>query len=242
MIEDMGEFGNSTPPPLPPGEQPLSPKSRSKARGVAAGVGVALVVAAGGGAVAASGGSSSSAGTPGATPTTEGTPAPGHGPGGRGPGLRGPGGGFGGFGGGLGVGAPGGVLHGTFVTSKSGGGYQTEQEQTGTVDAVTSTSLQVTSKDGFKATYVVPAGAVVGAQRDGISSVKKGDTVVVTAIVSGSKVTVSRLLDTTELKANAPAWTGPEGGKSGAPGAGQGPRGHRVPQAGSLPTAPPAGT
>jgi hypothetical protein len=231
MIEDMGEFGTGTPPPLPPGEAPAQPKSRSKARGVAAGVGVALVVAAGGGALAASG--SSSSGTPTGAPGTEGAPPTAEGPAGHGGfGGRGPGG-MGGFGGpGLGAG----VLHGTFVVTKSGGGYETEQVQTGTVAAVSATSLQVTSKDGFKATYVVPKGAVVGAQRDGISSVKKGDEVVVTATVSGSTATVSRLLDTTELKANAGTWGGP-----GQGGPGQGGPGHRGPRpgAGATPTAPP---
>ena len=224
MIEDMGEFGTGTPSPPPPGEAPAYPRSRSKARGVAAGVGVALVVAAGGGALAASG--SSPSGAPGGAPTTEGAPPTAEGPGGHdfAGGRHGPGG-MGGFGGpGLGAG----VLHGTFVVNRSGGGYQTEQVQTGTVAAVSATSVQVTSKDGFKATYVVPKGAVVGAQRDGISSVKKGDEVVVTATVSGSTATatVSRLMDTTDLKANAGAWAGP---------------GHRGPRpgAGTAPTAPP---
>ena len=230
MIEDMGEFGNNNPPPLPPGEQPVAPKSRSKARGVAAGVGVALVVAAGGAAVAASGSTPSS--PAGGAPTTEGAPPTGEGPGaghafggGRGPG----GGGFGGFGG-LGAG----VLHGTYVVAKSGGGYETEQVQTGTVGAVSATSVQITSKDGFKATYVVPTGAQVGAQRDGISSVKKGDTVTVTATVSGSTARVSRLIDTTDFKAA----TGAAGGHQGGFGFGGGHRGQR-PGSGATPTAPP---
>ena len=242
MIEDMGEYGSSTPPPLPPGEHPVQPKSRSKARGVAAGVGVALVVAAGGGAIAASGstpsGSPGAGGAPaseGAPPTGEG-PAAGHFPGGGGRGPGGMGGFAGGFGGGLGGGLGRGVLHGTFVVDKTGGGYETEQIQSGTVGAVSATSLQVTSKDGFKATYVVPAGAVVGAQRDGISSVKKGDDVTVTATVSGSTFTVSRLLDTTDLKATAGKFAGGPGG-----GFGQGGPGHRMRKPGSsaTPTAPP---
>src|SRR5438105_12307136 len=150
MVEDMGEFGNTTPPPLPPSEQPMVPKSRSKARGVAAGVGVALVVAAGGGAMAASG-STPSPSPSGASPT-EGAPSGGEGMmtvhpfgGGHGPGRFG-------F---LRSGIDGAPLHGTFVVEKAGGGYETEQMQTGTVDSVSATSVQVTSKDGFKATYVV---------------------------------------------------------------------------------------
>jgi hypothetical protein len=214
MVENMGEFGTGfTPPPPPPGEEPVARKSRSKARGAAAGVGVALVVGAGGIAVATSG--SPSVGTPGASPTSEGTPSPGQahpGFGGRGPG------GGGGFGGGL-IGIGGGVLHGTFVTAKSGGGYQTVQVQTGTVDSVTSTAIAVTSKDGFKYTYVVKAGTNVDAQRDGITSVKKGDEVVVSATVSGKTATVDRVTDTTELQKNLPnLGTGERPNFGGAPG------------------------
>lgn len=215
MVEDMGDFGTGTTPPPPPGEQPAQPKSRSRARGAAAGVGVALVVGAGGIAVATSGSPSTTA-TPGATPT-EGapTPAPGHIPGGPGR--------MGGFGGGLaGIGGAGPVLHGTFVEAKTGGGYQTVQVQTGTVDSVSSTSLAVTSKDGFTFTYVVKAGAVVDAQRDGITSIKKGDEVVVNATLSGSTGTVDRVIDTTELKKSLP--TLPEGGFGRGPGGGHGGR------------------
>ena len=85
----------------------------------------------------------------------------------------------------------------------------------------------------------MPAGAVVGAERDGIGSVKKGDEVTVTATVSGSTATVNRLLDTTQLKANAGTWPG--GGKGGFGFGGPGGPGHRGPKTGSsaTPTAPP---
>ena len=236
MIEDMGEFGHSTPPP-PPSEQPAQPRSRSKARGAAAGVGVALVVGAGGIAVAASG--STATGTPGASPTgTASTPAPtpshegpgaGHQFGGGGPGgPRGPGGmgGPGGFGGA-------GVLHGTFVTDKTGGGTQTVQVQTGTVTTVSSTALAVKSTDGFTATYVVKAGTTVDAQRDGIASVKKGDKVSITATVSGKTATVTRVADLTELKKAFPNGGTGRGGFGG----GHGPR-----TGGSATPTPPAVT
>lgn len=234
MIEDIGEFGSPTPPP-PPNEQPTPSKSRSKARGAAAGVGVALVVGAGGIAVATSGSPTTSA--PGAAPTTEGTPAPGaaggHGgfPGGRG-----------GFAGGGMFGLAGGVLHGTFTVSKSGGGYETMQVQTGTVDSVSSTALAVTSKDGFEYTYVVKPGTDVSAQRDGITSVKKGDEVVVNATVSGSTATVDRVTDTTELKSGQPGGGAP-GGHGFRRGAG-GPGGAGAPGGapGSTPASPGTGT
>ena len=172
MVEDMGEFGTGVTPP--PGDAVPARKSRSKVRGAAAGVGVALVVGVGGLAVAAAATPSSGAGAGAAATEGAPTPAPTHsGEPGR-PGGRGPGG-FGGFGGFGPAGGLGGVVHGTYVVAKPGGGYQTIQTQTGTVDAVSSTSIKVTSKDGFAFTYVVKAGTNVDAQRDGISSVKKGD-------------------------------------------------------------------
>ena len=52
------------------------------------------------------------------------------------------------------------MLHGTYVVDKAGGGYQTEQVQTGTVGlGHARRRIQVTSKDGFKADYVVPKGS-----------------------------------------------------------------------------------
>ena len=227
MVEDMGEFGTGSTPPPPPSEQTPAPKSRSKARGAAAGVGVALVVGAGGIAVATSGSPSTT--SPGAAPTTEGAPAPGQGHqgfGGRGPGMMG---GFGGLGGG--------VVHGTYVVAKPGGGYETMQTQTGTVDSVSSTSIALTSKDGFKYTYTVKSGTNVDAQRDGISSVKKGDEVTVTALVSGKTATVDRVLDSTDLKKDAPSGGGRPNFGGGGPG------GHRAGQAPkSAPATPGTGT
>ncbi|MDX6204443.1 MAG: hypothetical protein QOF39_500 [Frankiales bacterium] len=232
MVEDMGDFGTGSTPPPPPGELPGQRRSRSRARGAAAGVGVALVVGAGGIAVATSGSPSSSA-SPGAAPTSEGAPTPGPAKGLRG---GGPGKIFGGLGRGAGIGGAGPVLHGTFVVAKSGGGYQTVQVQTGTVNSVSSTSLAVTSKDGFTFTYVVKAGTTVDAQRDGITSVKKGDQVVVSATLSGSTGTVDRVTDTTELQQNLPNL--PEGGFLRGPG-GAG-HGQRAPQ--SAPATPGTGT
>ncbi|MDX6210182.1 MAG: hypothetical protein QOE24_2573 [Frankiales bacterium] len=212
MVEDMGDFGTGVTPPPPPGEQPAPSRARSRARGAAAGIGVALVVGAGGIAVANSGSAATS--SPGAAPTSEGAPTPA-------PQQGLPGGGAGKFRGGPGrVGGVGGVLHGTFVVSKSGGGYQTVQVQTGTVDSVSSTSLAVTSKDGWKFTYVVKAGTNVNAQRDGIASIKKGDEVVVNATLSGKTGTVDRITDKTELAKNPPTFSGGEGGFMRGPGKG----------------------
>jgi hypothetical protein len=105
-----------------------------------------------------------------------------------------PGGGPGGFPFGIG-----GALHGSFVTGKSGGGYQTVDVQRGKVTAVSSSSLTVKSADGFSATYAIGGSTIIDAQRDGIGSVKSGNQVYVTATVSGSKTTATNVSDLTLL-------------------------------------------
>jgi hypothetical protein len=47
-------------------------------------------------------------------------------------------------------------LHGEFVVADGNGGYRTELTQTGTVTAISPTSLTVRSEDGFSQAYVIP--------------------------------------------------------------------------------------
>jgi len=109
--------------------------------------------------------------------------------------------GFGGLGfAGFGVGA-GGLVHGQFTEPKSGGGYQTVDVQNGTVSTVSASSITVKSADGFTATYAVTSSTVVDAKSAGIGSVKKGDTIFVTATVSGSTATAANITDLTAVKA-----------------------------------------
>ena len=137
---------------------------------------------------------------------------PGRGPDGPGDGGRGMRGG-----GGMGVGM--GAIHGTFVTPKQGGGYQTIDTQRGAVTAVSSTSISVKSDDGFTATYVVTADTVVDAQRDGIGSVKVGDKVAVVGLENAGTTTAVQIMDRTEMGAGwkklAPQQ--PSGGSAPAP-------------------------
>jgi hypothetical protein len=49
-------------------------------------------------------------------------------------------------------------LHGEFVTPDGSGGYTTVLTQTGTVTAISSTSITVRSDDGYTQAYVVPSG------------------------------------------------------------------------------------
>jgi hypothetical protein len=47
-------------------------------------------------------------------------------------------------------------LHGEFVVADGNGGYRTDLTQTGTVTAISPTSIAVRSEDGFTQTYVIP--------------------------------------------------------------------------------------
>ncbi|MFL6075008.1 MAG: hypothetical protein ACJ73S_16540 [Mycobacteriales bacterium] len=106
-------------------------------------------------------------------------------------------------------GGPGGALHGEFVVPKSGGGYQTVDTQHGKVTAVSKDSITVRSDDGYSKSYAVTSDTMVNADRDGISAVKNGDDVAVTATVSGGKATATTIVDLTQAKANMKKWAPP---------------------------------
>jgi len=154
---------------------------------ILAGVAVAALVTGAGVAMAATSGSPASgaaAASPGglaATPSPSARPAfPHHGR---------PGGGF------FGLDGPFGAVHGQFVVPKSGGGYQTIDTQRGSVTAVSTNSVTVKSADGFTKTYQVSSSTNVGAQRDGIGSVKTGHQVAVTATDRGGTAAAVSILD-----------------------------------------------
>ncbi|ATE55114.1 hypothetical protein [Actinosynnema pretiosum] len=110
-------------------------------RGLVAGV-IALAVAVGGGVVHATSGSSEASSAIGQAPD---------------------GGGFGGSGGGMGGGAAVDALHGEYVVSDGDGGYATRVVQTGTITAISGTSVTAASPDGYARTYVIDAETVFGA-------------------------------------------------------------------------------
>ena len=113
-------------------------------------MGVAAVIAAFGGAAiyAATEGSSHSFGAPHQA----------FGPGGGMPGGPGGPGGQHGAIGGPGPAAVGSTsLHGEFVVPDGAGGYTTVLTQTGTVTAISPTSITVRSEDGYSQTYVIPS-------------------------------------------------------------------------------------
>jgi hypothetical protein len=245
----MDQFGPPTgrTEPLQPSAQFVPPMSapefvepvpaRSRSR-VGTGIAIAAVAigALGLGGVAYAATTSGSSPTPSAKPSY-GAAQPGNGngfaprqgggmTGGPAGGTMGRGGpGMGGLGmGGLGMGL-GGAIHGTAVTPKQGGGYQTVDGQRGAVTDVSSTSITVKSEDGFTKTYVVTADTLVNAKRDGIASVKKGDTVSVIAVEAAGAANAVQIVDQTQIKDGWQKWMPghdkngqtPGGGSSAAP-------------------------
>lgn len=161
-------------------DQIASPR-RWGLRESAAAVGVAAVIAALGGAAiyAATEGSSHSFGAPHQA----------FGPGGPMPGGPGSQHGQHGAGGGPGpadVGAT--SLHGEFVVPDGAGGYTTELTQTGTVTAISPTSITVRSEDGYSQTYVIPSTA-----GNAGAPFAMNDEVVVRATRNGQTATVTNI-------------------------------------------------
>ncbi|WP_238013210.1 DUF5666 domain-containing protein [Dactylosporangium sp. AC04546] len=126
---------------------------------------------------------------------------------------QGPGGGhsgYGGYGGPGGQGFPGGgqpgrggmerggmmgALHGDFVVKDSAGKYVTHRLQSGTVTAVSDTSITVKSEDGFSTTFVVNGSTKVHNGSAKIGDVKTGQTVTVVGTVDGTTVTATTIAD-----------------------------------------------
>src|SRR5205085_9422705 len=120
-----------------------------------------------------------------------------HGPGGRG---GGPGFAKGGLGG------PMGAIHGEFVVPNGSNGYRTIDTQRGQVTSVSSDSITVKSEDGFSKTYAVDPNTVVDSGRDGIGTVKNGDTVAMTAAVENGKASAMSINDATTLGSIRQHW------------------------------------
>jgi hypothetical protein len=111
------------------------------------------------------------------------------------------------------------ALHGDFVASNGNGGYETQRMQTGTVTAVTATSLTAKSVDGYTQTYVITTSTKVDEGDDAIGDVKTGDTVTIVATVSGTTATATTVSDTA-LRSGDDQGQGIPGGNqpSGQPG------------------------
>ena len=159
--------------------------------GILAGAGVAVAATSSSGQPAASGASASASPSPSVRPSFP-PKGPWH--------MRAPGGGPFAFGGPGALGGLFGAVHGSAVVPKPGGGYQTIAFQNGKVTAVSSTSITLRSADGYSHSYRVTSATLVNAQRDGIGSIKAGNQVIVTATVSGSAATATRIIDVSLLQ------------------------------------------
>ena len=106
-------------------------------------------------------------------------------------------------------------LHGTYVVAGGNGTYTTELSQTGTVSAVSASSITVKSADGFSKTYVISSATSVDNGADKISAVLSGHTVSLVATSADTKVT--SIVDTNL------ATTTQQGGGQGAPNGNGGP-------------------
>lgn len=167
-----------------------------------AGTGIAFAFDGGGGAKAASLSSSSPSSS---TSTTRPGLHPGTGP--DGPrGLR------------LGHGGMGrDMVHGQF-TVHNGSGYQTFAVQAGQVTAVSDKSITVKSTDGYTQTYTVQPSTVVDSQANGISTVKKDDTVRVRAQVQGGSQAATDIVDITQIGSSRTGFGMMPRGGDGVPG------------------------
>ncbi len=89
------------------------------------------------------------------------------------------------------------MLHGQFTVLGKDSKPVQVAEQRGTVDAVSPTSITLTSKDGFKQTYVVTADTKVrvDGQKSTIDQVKAGQNAGVLATVDGSTQTAKAVIE-----------------------------------------------
>ncbi|MET7397950.1 hypothetical protein ABZS66_31120 [Dactylosporangium sp. NPDC005572] len=195
MTEDQT---NGTPVPPwagPAPETPAAPPSGGRVSKLKLGIVAAVsgvIVIGGGVAVANAAGAG--------TGTLQQGPGGGHGYGGGQGGF--PGGGQPGRGG-MERGGLMGALHGDFVVKDSTGKYVTHRLQTGTVTAVSDTSITVKSEDGYSTTFVVNGSTKVGNGSGKIGDVKTGSTVTVVGTVDGTTVTATTIADSS-LRGNKP--------------------------------------
>jgi hypothetical protein len=203
-------------PGWPAPAEPPVPTRRFRRTPLIAGVVVASFFVAGLGVAYAQSESSSTTATtaPAIVQPPAQAPAPGRGKpfgwGGHGHG-RGHGGPFGGKLFGLGGLGRFGGLHGEVTVKKpDGNGFRTMAFQTGEVTAVSPSSITVKSEDGFSRTYSVDENTVVGSGRDGIGTVKTGDSVRIAGVVEDGKAKAAGILDSTSLGKIGEHWGFPK--------------------------------
>ncbi|MFI6920226.1 hypothetical protein ACIBIZ_09740 [Nonomuraea spiralis] len=98
---------------------------------------------------------------------------------------------------GMGHGFGGPPVHGEFVVPDGKGAYVTVAAQYGEVTAVGQDSVTVKSADGYTKEYVVNADTRVGRRDQGISAIKTGQKVMLTAKVTDGTSTAMTIHDVT---------------------------------------------
>ncbi len=192
--------------------------NRSTVIAVAASAATVTALTVGGIALADNGSGSGSGSDNGSTPTAQATPEPGAKADSKARAERR--GRFGHRAGMPGMGLAAAPLHGEFVVrGKADGEYQTIAVQRGSVQSVSASALTLKSADGFVKTYAVVEESLVNAQRDGIGSVEKGDSVGVVATVDGDSATAVRVVDLSQRKATWEKLRPERRAERGAPGA-----------------------
>ncbi|MET8874221.1 hypothetical protein [Nocardia sp. NPDC004604] len=172
---------------------PTPPSSTGwSTRKTLAAVGIAGVIAAAGGGIIYAASSSDNGGN--------------HGPGGPGMSMNGQPGQIGAGPGGAMTGPP---LHGQVVVSDGNGGYRTELTQTGTITALSSTSVTAKSADDYTQTYTITATTT------GATSVKVGDTVTIRGTQTDDTNTATAVGTTTGAPNGMNGGPGPQGGEPG---------------------------
>lgn len=180
-------------PLSPPPEPPSPPRKMHRLPRAGLSVGVAAGLAFGGAGIAFAASSATSTSHASSSPSTTMVPRPAPGQkGGKVHGPRDP------FARGLGMGLRG-VVHGEVTVPNGSGGYRTIELQVGKVTSVNSSSITVTSADGYQHTYAVVPSTVIDAQTGGISSVAGGDQVHLVAGTRNGKDTAMDIQDTTKV-------------------------------------------
>ncbi|GAA0735496.1 hypothetical protein Drose_19630 [Dactylosporangium roseum] len=134
----------------------------------------------------------------------------------------------GGRGGGAERGGSKGALHGDFVVKDSSGKFVTHRLQSGTVTAVSPTSITAKSEDDHSTTFTVGADTKVNHGSGKIGDVKVGDAVTVVGVVSGDTATATSIFDAA-LRADHGGDPDREPGKGPGHAGGRGPRGSASP-------------
>jgi hypothetical protein len=88
-----------------------------------------------------------------------------------------------------------GLLHGEAIFAKGGGGTRTMTFQQGTATAVSGSSVEVRSSDGFTQRYAADSALMVNGAKKGVSAVPRGKEIVIVALKGTGGPTAQRVFE-----------------------------------------------